>query len=203
MVLGAFGQSGQSSAEAAAGEARRQIDRLRQHAKRSGIDIGYWGQVELKIVRTSELDEMDHIKTTLAELNPFSLKSSGVLVPHVHGIVRMDEMTVHEARQFFKTVFPASWQVVVKPLHDDQSTAKAVSIWASYSTKSEVKAKRNEPRKWFADMLSGDELMIVSIFEKTLKYRGGRFTYHLQLPRSFTMRILTKGIMRTGYALGI
>jgi hypothetical protein len=41
---------------------------------------------------------------------------------------------------------------------------------------------RGERGKWFADMLSGQELMMVSIFQKALKYRGGRFSYHLQLP---------------------
>jgi hypothetical protein len=125
-------------------------------------------------VRTSELAKTDHIATTLAELNPSSLEFSEVLVPHVHGILRMGDTSIRDARQFFQAVFPAGWQVVVKHLHDDQTTAKAVSTWASYSTKSEVKTKRNEPRKWFADMLSGEQLMLVSIFQKSLKYRGGR-----------------------------
>jgi hypothetical protein len=140
VILGAIGLNGSASAEAAAAEARRQIERLRQHAKRSGIDLGYWGQVELKIVRTSELDETDHIAATLADINPTSLDFPAVLVPHVHGIVRTGG-TIHEARQFFQAVFPASRQVVVKNLHDDQTTANAVSTWASYSTKAKVKTK--------------------------------------------------------------
>jgi hypothetical protein len=182
VILGAIGLNGAASAEAAATEARRQIERLRQHAKRSGLDVGYWAQTEIKVVRPSEFDESDHIAETLADLNRSSLEFSAVLVPHCHGIVRMSRTTINRVRQFFQAVFPSRRQVVVKGLHEDQTTANAVSIWASYSTKAEVKTKRKEPREWFADMPSGDELMIVSIFQKSLKYRGGRFAYHLQLP---------------------
>jgi hypothetical protein len=181
LILGAIGLNGTASAEAAAAATRQEIERIRQHAKRSGVDIGYWGQVELKIVRTSELDETDHIATTLAEINPSSLEFSEILVPHVHGIARIGNATTGEVRHLFQKVFPASRQVVVKGLHDDQATDRALSVWGSYSTKSEIKTKRGERGKWFADMPSGQELMMVSVFQKALKYRGGRFSYHLQL----------------------
>jgi hypothetical protein len=151
---------------------------------------------------TSELDETDHIATTLAEINPSSLEFSEILVPHVHGIARMGNATIGEVRHFLQKVFPASWQVVVKGLHDDQATDKALSVWGSYSTKSEIKTKRGEHGKWFADMLSGQELMMVSMFQKALKYRGGRFSYHLQLPEvvgddstSGNMRIGCSGVV--------
>jgi hypothetical protein len=181
LILGAMGLNGTGSIQAAAAETRQEIERIRQHAKRSGVDIGYWGQVELKIVRVSELDETDHIATTLAKINPSSLEFSEILIPHVHGIARMSNATIGEVRQFFQKLFPASRQVVVKGLHDDQATDKALSVWGGYATKSEIKTKRREQGKWFADMLSGQALMMVSIFQKALKYRGGRFSYHLQL----------------------
>jgi hypothetical protein len=182
VIFDAIGLEGTVSAEAAAIKTRQHIERLRQKTKRAGIDIGYWGQVELKIVQTLELDDTDHICTTLAELNPSCLEFSEILVPHVHGFIRLGQATtISQVRQFLQTVFPANRQIVLKTLFEDQVKEKAISTWAAYSTKSEVKVKRKEPRKWFADMLSGEQLMIVPIFQHALQFRGGRFSYHLQL----------------------
>ena len=107
VILGAIALNGAASAEAAATEARRQIERLRQHAKRSDLDVGYWAQTEIKVVRPTEFDESDHIAETLADLNRSSLEFSAVLVPHCHGIVRMSRTTINRVRQFFQAVFPS------------------------------------------------------------------------------------------------
>ena len=52
IVLGAVGLGGIDAAVAAATEARRQVERLRQRTKRAGLDLSYWGQIELAFATT-------------------------------------------------------------------------------------------------------------------------------------------------------
>jgi hypothetical protein len=59
IVLGAVGLGGIDAAVAAAEEARRQVERMRQRPKRAGLDLSYWGQIELAFVDTHHTEEGD------------------------------------------------------------------------------------------------------------------------------------------------
>jgi hypothetical protein len=182
IILGAVGLGGIDAAVAAAAEARRQIERLRQRTKRAGLDLSYWGQVELAFVDTLDSEEGDHCLTTLAEIDARCLDFNEVLVPHVHGFLRLNgQISIAHARQHLRAIFPASRQVVVKSLREDQTKQEAISAWAKYATKSDVKTKRSVAKKWFDSLLSGEHLLLLSLFQHTLKPRSGRFSRRFPL----------------------
>ena len=182
IVLGAVGLGGIDAAVAAATEARRQVERLRQRTKRAGLDLSYWGQIELAFVDTHDSEEGDHCLTTLAEIGTGCLEFDEVLVPHVHGFLRLGAQTsLTDVRRHLRAVFPASRQVVVKSLREDQTKDEAISAWGKYATKSEVKTKRSVPKEWFAGLLSGEQLLALSVFQRALKLRSGRFSYHFPM----------------------
>jgi hypothetical protein len=185
IILGAVGLGGIDTAVAAAAEARRQIDRLRQRTKRAGLDLSYWGQIELAFIDTLESAEGDHCLTTLAEVDARCLDFNKVLVPHVHGLLRLDGQTsIAGARQHLRSIFPASRQVVVKSLREDQTKNEAISAWCRYATKSDVKRKRSVAKKWFDGLLSGEHLLLLSLFQRALKLRSGRFLRRFPLKRA-------------------
>jgi hypothetical protein len=182
IVLGAVGLGGIDPAVVAAAEARRQVERLRQRTKRAGLDLSYWGQIELAFVDTQSSEEGDHCLTTLAEIGAGCLDFDDVLVPHVHGFLRLGAQTsLADVRRHLRAVFPHSRQVVVKSLREDQTKDVAISVWGKYATKSEVKKKRSVPKEWFADLLSGEHLLALSLFQRALKLRSGRFSHHFAM----------------------
>jgi hypothetical protein len=147
IVLGAVGLGGVDAAVSAAAEARHQVERLRQRTKRAGLDLSYWGQIELALIDTHDSEEGDHCLTTLAEIGAGCLDFDEVLVPHVHGFLKLGAQTsLADVRRHLGAVFPASRQVVVKSLHEEQTKDQAISAWGKYATKSEVKQKRSVPK---------------------------------------------------------
>jgi hypothetical protein len=182
IVLGAVGLGGIDAALAAAAEARRQVERLRQRTKRAGLDLSYWGQVELAFSEPHDSEDGDHCLATLAEISAECLHFDEVLVPHVHGLLRLGAQTsLDDVRRHLRAIFPASRQVVVKSLREDQTKEEAISAWGKYATKSEVKTKRSVPKEWFAGLLSGEQLLALSVFQRALKLRSGRFSYHFSM----------------------
>ena len=44
------------------------------------------------------------------------------------------------------------------------------------------------PKEWFADLLSGEHLLFLSLFQRALKLRNGRFSYHFALKDVATLK---------------
>jgi hypothetical protein len=166
---------------------RKLITRMRNGARRSGIDLGYYGQVELKIIRREDIDEHPYFGTTIRDMNAAALNYPVILIAHVHGVIRGPVDLVHD---FLHRLFSASRQVKVETLRDrlhgvNLTVKEALSIWCEYFSECEIRTgeRRQEDKgKWLPDAYTGPELSAKCVFQLVLKHRYGRFAHRLEVP---------------------